>query len=739
MGIVKKGSQEFEPYARLMNIIGDQLVTDKKIAVIEIIKNCYDADAEDVQVLFYNINNIGNPYLPDDQLPYIEIRDNGVGMTLDTIQNVWMRPATPNKLSKKKQNLNFTTKGRIIQGEKGVGRFAVHKLGEKIHLYTKAKNEDEVKLSLDFTEFNPETIDLFNQPNEDYKLLKDVKSNWTVHNPPEEIHSLSGTLIRIMHLREKWTSKDFLSLSKAIKKLIPPYDPNSQKFNIKISKDFNVTMYIDGEKYNADSIVSFEDVIDRAPFIMNGTINETGDIAFNYHSIHNNRKVNKTLSLLNKEQISKNGYDLYSYKEWFSKINRELNVGSIHFSLYAYDLNNRDKTIITKEMLDFIKDNFVYVFRDGVRVYPFGEKEYDWLELDKLRSVVKAGAFPSYNDLIGFIYISQNQNPSLKDATNRQGMMNIDGAYDDFRYLILAAAEILNTESKIDKEKRKTEKNKSVIEADKIIHNSLSALRKSLEKIDDTETLKKVDTFIDSVEKYNEIVKDRITTVEDLAGLGMAVEKASHDALLLISKMSSNIKSFIDKVNSKSYTDKELLALFHELDENLTFVYDEMQILQPLYKIQRKQIQDVSLTESIEKVLGYYKRELKQFKVNIEKDNDIVIKTNPGLILQVIINLLDNAIYWVNTNNHKEKKITFSISSENETLIIADNGPGIREDITPMIFNEFFSLKANGRGLGLYIVKEILLRIGAEIRPITEDKHKLLPGANFRIEFNTDN
>ncbi|MGB5025967.1 MAG: ATP-binding protein, partial [Saprospiraceae bacterium] len=204
MAIIKKDSQPFEPYARLMNIIGDQLITNKIIGVIEVVKNCYDADAGNVQVRFCNMDNHGKNYLTEKEQPYIEIEDDGEGMTLNTITNIWLRPATPSKLDRRKKKEDITNKKRKIQGEKGIGRFAVHKLGEKIHVYTKASGHDEVKLEMDFTEFNPEKVDLFNQLPTDYKLLKTVNNKWFVNDPPEEIRKPNGTLIRIYSLREEW-------------------------------------------------------------------------------------------------------------------------------------------------------------------------------------------------------------------------------------------------------------------------------------------------------------------------------------------------------------------------------------------------------------------------------------------------------------------------------------------------------------------------------------------------------
>lgn len=209
MSIIEQGKSPFEPYARLMNIIGDQLITDKKVAVIEIIKNSYDADAENVSVRFFNLKNFGSTYLTEQERPYIEIEDDGDGMPLTIIKEVWLRPATPYKLDKKKQKLNFTAKKRVIQGEKGIGRFAIHKLGEKIEVYTKIVDANEIKLELDFTEFNPEKADLFNQEPSSYKLLKDVENKWSVSDSPFEIKKTKGTLIRIYNLRGTMAAKRF--------------------------------------------------------------------------------------------------------------------------------------------------------------------------------------------------------------------------------------------------------------------------------------------------------------------------------------------------------------------------------------------------------------------------------------------------------------------------------------------------------------------------------------------------
>lgn len=739
MAIINQDSQPFEPYARLMNIIGDQLITDKKVAVIEIIKNCYDADAENVQVRFFNMSNYGKSYLDEKDMPYIEIEDDGDGMTLDIIRKVWLRPATPSKLDKKKLKQNRTLKGRIIQGEKGIGRFAIHKLGEKIELFTKAFCNDEVKLVMDFTEFNPEKIDLFNQPPTEYKLLNKVNNDWYVNVPPEEIRNTKGTLIRIFHLRELWYENELIELYKSIQRLIPPIDENAEELGINFKQDFNIQLFNDNRIFSSEDVTTFRDVIERAQFTMIGTVSDEGILDFKYKSSSPVRSFSKKVNMLSKEDMSDNNYSSYAIEHWFAKNNRKPKCGQFKFTFYAFDLHKGDKTILTKDVEKFIKENFVFVLRDGVRVYPYGEKGIDWLNLDKLRSTVKAGQFISYNDLTGFVYITQAENPKLKDSTNRQGMMDIDNSLEDFKSLITAVTEVLNSEMKIDKAKLELFKEENIKQSANIVTKAFNTLKTSLERTNNIEVIENANKFLDLVQNHSNTMKDRLETVEDLAGLGMAVEKASHDSLMVLSKMRSNIKDFKTKVKNEDFNNNELLFLLNELDDNLEFVYNDLQIIQPLYKNQRKAIQDVSVFETIEKVVNYFRRDIKgKIDVKIIKDSDVFVKTNSGIILQIIINILDNAIYWVNKNETKDKEIIFKINTKNNSLTISDNGPGIREDIVPLIFSEFFSLKSDGRGLGLYIVKEILLRINGEIYLVQEPNKKLLPGANFIIKFNQE-
>lgn len=118
---------KIRPYARLITMLGDQLIKNERIALVELIKNAYDADAEWVKVSFLNFNN-DFTVNPNSK---IIIEDDGNGMNEQIIEKHWLNPATPEK-KKRKKIKETTDKGRILQGEKGIGRFAIFKLGKKL-------------------------------------------------------------------------------------------------------------------------------------------------------------------------------------------------------------------------------------------------------------------------------------------------------------------------------------------------------------------------------------------------------------------------------------------------------------------------------------------------------------------------------------------------------------------------------------------------------------------------------
>lgn len=731
MGQIDSGEVAFQPYARLISILGDQLISDKWVGVIELVKNSYDADAEKVKLKFNDFDETSKPIKGT-----IEIEDDGIGMDLDTILNVWMKPATPNKLNRKKslkEEVRHTEKGRMMQGDKGVGRFAVYKLGDYVEVYTKKKGGNEIKLTLDFSTY---ADDNFAESKHEDKFLGEILNKWVVNDNPEKIlnEKDQGTLIRISSLRNNWKKSDLKKLSNAFFRMMPPSLPN-----LSIEKDFKVNITWDDRKYETE-LLSFDEMSEMAPFYFEGSIDSEGKIDAIY--IHNKRKKQIKFDLFefSEEQIKYDIKKLKFFKEVFlnktgDKVTKKPQVGDFIFFFYGFDLRNPSESLKKSEK-DFLKETSVYLYRDNIRVYPYGEIGDDWLQLSKFRSEDRAGNYFSYNDLIGFVFITQDENPVLRDSADREGLMNTDGAKDEFVALLQAALKVMKDEVEIDKAKTKLKKEKTIKSVDDNYKESFENLQKYILKFNDKSLLDKSRKFFETTSGYVNQIREELIITQDLAGTGMVVEKATHDTMSLLMRLKENTSDFISRFRQKKIESEELEEFLRYLKENIDFLYQELQVLQPLFRRARKVTKDVSIKDTAERITKYFRKELENnidFEI-VTGEEDIIVKTNTGLILQVILNLMDNSIYWLNQQN-ENRKIHLLVNKEDNNIIFADSGIGIENNRSEVIFKEFYSTKSEGRGLGLYIIKELLNRIDAEIELITNPDEKILEGANFKIIF----
>jgi HSP90 family molecular chaperone len=135
----------FRPRARLVSILGEHLISDHAVGLIELVKNAYDADATEVTV------EILHPGVPEQTC--VLISDNGFGMTLDDIRDRWLSPADDHKEQEKRASRR-TPLGRLPIGEKGVGRFAVHQLRRRLEMVTRARDQQEVVVRVDWDGFD---------------------------------------------------------------------------------------------------------------------------------------------------------------------------------------------------------------------------------------------------------------------------------------------------------------------------------------------------------------------------------------------------------------------------------------------------------------------------------------------------------------------------------------------------------------------------------------------------------
>ena len=732
------------PYARLITMLGDQLIKNELIALVELIKNSYDADASWVKVSFID-------FASDYSLTAtskIIIEDDGCGMNADILKKHWLNPATPDKLRRKAVNAK-TEKGRILQGEKGIGRFAIFKLGKTIKITTRRQRQDdeghfidegddvENTLVYDFSKYD----DNFLKENGQDKdlFLENLQVEFS-QAPPTTIVSKEiilgttkrkrkpyGTIIEISNLKTKWTDLRVARVQSEVGKLQPIFSQDTESdFGVWIYKDNQLHESQDRYKEQLQNCLENKSVFK----VTHGRYSSTDNII--------SFKINGQDVRLGFKDSDISGLKQF---EKFNTPEYKTECGSFRFEFYIFDFNvdseNPSKYFLDSDDKKIIREHRIYLYRDGLRVMPYGDPEDDWLRIDIARGTIRADEFLSNDQVVGCVYISQEENPKLIDKTNREGLIEDGRALDDFITVLQLILKYLRkkpfAQYLIDKQRKK--------EIDRIKHGRPSELIETAKKqyADDQKTLTFLKSFEHSYKKEKKVLEDRINKTENLAAVGLSIETASHDVMLFIRKTLENQDSLIrDLMTGEEIDKQELLKRLTLIRGNLSIVETQMKDVQLLFPSTKSRTKNINVEKIINKVTGLYKRVFNDNKIFVDFDvteRPLIVKTTDAVLLQVFINLFDNSLYWLKTVD-RERRIKISIDGNKQRLIFSDNGPGIKDDDVNYVFEAFYSGKGEeGRGLGLYIAKQLLDRYDYSIDLAEFSKDKVLCGANFVLEF----
>jgi len=742
------------PYARLLSMIGDQLIKNEKVALTELIKNSYDADANWVQIRFmdFRIDEFDNNILVPEKQSLIEIEDDGNGMIFNDIEDSWLNPAAPQKYIEKKRGNDITKyKKRIIQGEKGIGRFAVYKLGSTVELITRSvdPNEPEIYLINDLSKFDQELIVEKNTnktnvygANQQYKkpiFLDQIEFLYEKRIQPVEIKKKHiiiqnkkrerlphGTLLRISNLKSVWSYEKIKDILEDIAKL------TKERSNV----DFICDVLINNESQYIEekSIDELELLKQRAPIrVKNGSF-DGSNISFSL----NGKKNFISLQRLKENKEFRNRFLVKKDNELLLK--RKPECGPFNFEFYIFDLTSQAPAkykLNSNVEKPIIRKHRIYLYRDGIRVYPFGDKSDDWLQIDILRGIGRAGDYLSNDQTYGVIEISSKGNPTLRDKTNREGLLEIGNAFEDFRVVIQGILGYLQKEYKKYKLETKS-KDKIIALKESITESQIRSYRAYLEEKIDKNGLKAYNIIAKNYIGEKEYLLDKLEIVEDLAAVGIAVEMASHDMLLIIGKAIDTLDYLINMVYSKEFEVDKLKNLLLKLEGQINFIDNQISGIQPIFRSSKREPRLHKVFQIIKSVIRYYGvPKNKNISIKFEKvGENLLVKCAEAILLQCFINLLDNSLYWLSTIDNTDKKIFIRVDCDNKEVVFADNGPGIKEDDIIFIFEPFFSTKGIGaRGLGLYITRQLLSRYDFNIEFIHDKRKQLLPGANFSILF----
>ncbi|MFX3636044.1 MAG: ATP-binding protein [Candidatus Pristimantibacillus sp.] len=668
----------FKPRARLMSQLGDQLIKDENIAVLELIKNSYDADAKNVRIFMENLD--------EPNLSRIIIEDDGDGMSLEIVKNCWMEPGTDFKEEKLKDMLVKKIKSklnRLPMGEKGIGRFGVHKLGNKITLITRSDGNNEVYFQIDWDDFNSS------------KYLSDVPINIFERKATNKFinDSPTGTKIIIERLKGSWTRGKIRDLQRSITSLNSPF---------KALDSFNVELKVDNEDW-LKGLLKYEEIKDYALFKASMKIsgNKIKNYKYEFKPWNSLSKLEERVEIDEIDMVLEQRVETEKGKKRKELIPIDLsqyNIGDVEIELLSFDLDSsiyklgdRDLSGLKKYMSS---NGGIFVYRDNIRVYSSGEN--DWLGLESKR-LNAPGDKISANLVLGSVNLYREHSSDLREKTNREGFIE-DAAYNIFREAVLFAVQKFERDRAIDKQYLR--KYYGVTSKSEPVIAEITTLKEKINvKIQDNELKKEIYGCLDNIEKeYKHITE--VYQKSSSAGLSMSV------VLHEIEKILAELEYVI---NSEKTSD-HVKSLVKRLG-NLTDGYASV--------VKSKSIRAFNLKKMIDQSLYMIDFRLSAHEVEIDKSylsikEKIMIKGNESLLASTIINIIDNSIWWLHYAKVSNKKIYIDITKDITgyiSVIIADNGKGFTIP-TDIIARPFITDKPGGMGLGLHLASEIMKQHG---------------------------
>ncbi|MBU6500233.1 MAG: ATP-binding protein [Patescibacteria group bacterium] len=387
---------QFKISSALKNLIGRELITDEFVAIFELVKNSFDAHATKAKIVFENLS--------DGKGSKITIIDDGKGMDYADLVSKWLFVAYSAKKegTEDREYRDKINKRKFFAGAKGVGRFSCDRLGNALNLIT-IKDEKGAKvesLRIDWEDFEQDAKKEFVEVKVKHEVLKT--------NPYDLKH---GTVLEVSGLRDTWDRQKISKLRRSLGKLINPDQKNDDR-------GFSIDISVPDENQNDKKLKERERINGPVKnFLFENLGLRTTQIS---SEISSDGKLVTTV-------LKDRGRLIYKIVE-----NNQFKGTLSDIHVHLFQLNRVAKANFTKMMgLAPVGYGSVFLYKNGFRVYPFGEDGDDGLGIDR-RKAQGRNRYLGTRDLIGRIEIN-GENKELKETTSRDGGLIKNQSFTDLK------------------------------------------------------------------------------------------------------------------------------------------------------------------------------------------------------------------------------------------------------------------------------------------------------------------
>lgn len=635
---------------------------------------------------------------------WIEFRDTGQGMSRADLTNAYLLIGTPSRRRAIETAVAAGEEAPYL-GEKGIGRLSAMRLGSQLHVETATTADSRINiLTIDWAEFDD--LD---------KLIGDVQVEPTV-GPKKPDPAYSGTTIRISDLNSSWSARSIRDIATfELARLTDPFTKTKRRFRIVIL--FN------GERIDIPrldrTILDFAHarVLGKYEVDDSGAHLEANLWCGNLGGPPEERRI--FLEQVDLRALTDNPDTEISASALRS-------VGPFTFELYWFNrriLHAIDGIGDRRQVLALQRQwSGIMLFRDGYRVFPYGDEDDDWLGLDR-RALGSQGYKLNKTQFIGHVAISRTLNPHLIDQTSREGLKDCPEKsvlIETLGYVIqdrlrTFLQEVEARQQHVDIDIEATEKRVEGLE--KRARTSIRELEKRHR--DERPQLQELLAMFEELQLAFARAKARTEEVENerdrmiqLAGIGLMLEVVAHE---LARSTEYTLRMLDESVPQQLPAD--VAALFRALRDEMKTMNKRLRVLDPLSVSGRQRKETFGFAELIQEIFdghaAQFRRHQIEMKVTVAGGlKDVRVHGVRGMFVQIIENLVQNSVYWLDLRRKDEDdfkpRITVSVGAAPVVMEFTDNGPGIQPSLREEVFKPFFSTKGKTRrqGLGLFIARD---------------------------------
>ena len=688
-----KGKLFFSVDASHISKLGLELVAKQETAVAELVKNGYDADATNVDLIF-NTASAGNTSL--------EIYDNGSGMNISQLEAGFMRLSTPNKVAAPRSELYLRQKA----GRKGIGRFAAQRLGRRLILETTTTLlHYGLRLDIDWDEFAAE------------RNLSAVPSTITRIKKPFE----HGTRLTILDLRDSWSDAQIERSHRHIAELIQPFP------------------------LAATSTASGSDPGFKASFARE----RNGDLEI----IADDWSVFFKHALAEIEgQVDDNGFGSWWIRsERFGISNGPTPIGpakdlpsgpyphlrSVRFKAYYYIDKETQRSFRSKVAEKLQSSGGIRLYRNGFRVLPYGERFDDWLKLNASNLLRKVLPPHSNRNFLGFVEINDVDGAHFEETSSREGLLENESFVElkDFVSAVLksailpiAAARDRRLTTTDTRQKQRSPKG----QADDILAR-LGALQKNatenpayaaaLAQVVDTVRQSVID-----IGDTGEALLEELGMMRVLSSLGLTIGEFTHEIRLALETVKASASLLASHVEAESGDPKQALSLLDQIaDFEGYLTYFDATVRDNI----SREIAALEIRDVVNSFIKVVSPKINRNELTLERDFDgfglFVRPMHKSEWASILINLFTNSLKAIRRAGVKGHiRIECGRANGNVYLDFMDNGDGVPASNADKIFDAFFTTTSAsgaseedgtfaGMGMGLKIVRDIVETANGEI------------------------